>query len=222
MVVYEPRRDNMTRLTFSGAPLKPTWSPDGRYILYTGIRYVLSDGAGKPQLLFQGNASMDPFSFTPDGKRLAYHSISGHMLHYNIWTTSIESDPAGLRPGKPESFRQAPADEFAPLSLPMAAGWPIFPTSRGSMRFYVRAFPDKGGEWQISNAEAATRSGRATGANCSSETRTTGLWWPRTPQRRIRLSRISRTCGQTSSSRTRRRSATTTLTWRRMANGSPR
>ncbi len=75
--VYEARRDTMTRLTFGGGRnIAPVWSPDGRYIAFNGpggIWWVRSDGAGKPQPLIQGKNQLVPFSFSPDGKRLAYN-----------------------------------------------------------------------------------------------------------------------------------------------------
>jgi WD40-like Beta Propeller Repeat len=53
-VVYDPRRDTLTRLEASATALGPIWSPDGRYILYQGlgIRYVRSDGAANPNRCF--------------------------------------------------------------------------------------------------------------------------------------------------------------------------
>ena len=74
IVVYDFRRDTITRLEAIATTLGPIWSPDGRYILYQGpgIRYVRSDGGGKPQQLFPETVTTDPFSFAPDGKRLAY------------------------------------------------------------------------------------------------------------------------------------------------------
>ena len=44
------------------------WSPDGRYIVFAGTR---SDGAGKPQPLTESKNRQIPFSFPPDGKRVA-------------------------------------------------------------------------------------------------------------------------------------------------------
>ena len=159
IVVYDPRRDTITRLEATAAALGPTWSPDGRYIVYQGIRYVRSDGAGKPQQLFpELGFSTDPFSFAPDGKRLAYQMNNPRQndLSYDIWTTSIEHNAAGLHAGKPEKFLQSPADEFNPAFSPDGRWLAYLSSESGKFEVWVRAFPDTGGKWQISNAGGGT------------------------------------------------------------------
>jgi len=154
--VYEARRDATTRLTFGGgANLAPVWSPDGRYIAFSGagrIWWVRSDGAGKPQPLIQGKNVLAPYSFMPDGKRLAYHELNPGTA-YDIWTVTIESDKAGLRAGKPELFLQTPATELSPAFSPDGRWLAYASNESGAYEVYVRAFPDKGGKWQISSAQ---------------------------------------------------------------------
>ena len=153
--VYEARRDTMTRLTFGGGTnIVPVWSPDGRYIAFNragGIWWVRSDGAGKPQLLIQSKSQPVPFSFTPDGKRLAYNEPNPDTA-YDLGTVTIESDGAGLRAGKPEIFLQTSADERNPAFSPDGRWLAYASNESGTYQVYVRAFPDKGGKWQISNA----------------------------------------------------------------------
>jgi WD40 repeat protein len=152
--VYDWQRDTMTRLTFSRTALAPVWSPDGRYIAFrtnAGLSVMRSDGSGKPQSLTQSNLQV-PWSFTPDGKRLAFfESVSG--TGFDLWTVPLESDGAGLRLGKPEVFLQTPADERYPSFSPDGRWMAYSSDESGTRQVYVRAFPDKGGKWQISNSD---------------------------------------------------------------------
>jgi serine/threonine-protein kinase len=153
--VYEWQRDTMTRLTFGPtASIYPIWSPDGRYIVYGalgGMFWTRSDGAGKPQPLTRSKNIQLPWSFTPDGKRLAFNELNPDTS-YDLWTVALESDGAGLRAGKPEVFLQTPSDERHPSFSPDGRWMAYSSTESGSFQVYVRAFPDKGGKWQISNS----------------------------------------------------------------------
>ena len=152
--VYELQRDTMTRVTFGGAAnILPLWSPDGQYILFRGelgmMFWTRSDGAGKPQPLIQKKNLESPWSFTPDGKRLAFLEYSAGT-GWDLWTVPVESDGAGLRAGKPEVFLQTPADERYPSFSPDGRWLAYISDESGIYQVYVRAFPDKGGKWQIS------------------------------------------------------------------------
>jgi serine/threonine protein kinase/Tol biopolymer transport system component len=153
--VYEWQRERITRLTFGPAnSIYPLWSPDGRYILFQapgGMFWTRSDGAGKPQPLTQSKNIQYPGSFTADGKRLAFMEANPES-GYDLWTVPVESDGAGLRAGKPEPFLQAPIDQRHPSFSPDGRWLAYASTESGSFQVYVRAFPDKGGKWQISNS----------------------------------------------------------------------
>ncbi len=147
--VYELRRDVMTRVTFSrGGRPDPVWTPDGRFIIFSesdGIAWTRADGGGKPQLLTQSKVQQLAWSISPDGRRLAF------MQKADIWTVPVESDGEGLRGGKPEVFLQTPFDERHP-SFSSDGRWVAYASDEsGSFQVYVRAFPDRGGKWQISN-----------------------------------------------------------------------
>ena len=77
---------------------------------------IHSDGSGKPQQLTQSKNTQFPYSFAPDGKRLAFMELG--IVGYHLWTVPLESDSAGLRAGKPEVFLQTPADERFPSFSP--------------------------------------------------------------------------------------------------------
>jgi Tol biopolymer transport system component len=152
--VYDWQRDTMTRLTFTGRINRPVWSPDGRYIAFRlgaeGLSVIRSDGSGKPQPLTQSKNLQVPWSFSPDGKRLAF--MESGAGGFDLWTVPLESDSAGLRAGKPEVFLQTPANEEFPSFSPDGRWMAYASDESGTFQVYVRAFPDKGGKWQISNS----------------------------------------------------------------------
>ena len=164
--IYEWQRDTMTRLTFGGGSNQnPAWSPDGRYIVFEGpggMFSIRSDGAGQPQRLSESKNRQVPFSFTPDGTRLAFFEfVTGGT---DLWTLPLESDSSGLRAGKPEAFLQTPAVERHP-AFSRDGRWLAYDSNEsGTTQVYVRAFPGKGGKWQISNGNGIyaewSRSGR--------------------------------------------------------------
>jgi Tol biopolymer transport system component/tRNA A-37 threonylcarbamoyl transferase component Bud32 len=155
--VYDWKRDAMTPLTFGGAHSNSVWSPDGRYIVFQaagGLFWTRSDGAGKPQAITQTKNLQFPWSFTADGKRLAFfeaNPVSGN----DLWTVSLQSDDAGLHVGKPEVFLQTSFDERHP-SLSPDGRWMAYSSNEsGSFQVYVQAFPSSASgaasKWQISN-----------------------------------------------------------------------
>jgi Tol biopolymer transport system component len=156
--LYDWQRDTMTRLTFTGNANAPLWSPDGRYIAFRvqgeGMYVIRSDGSGKPQPLTQSKNTQLPWSFTPDGKRLAF-TEQDSKTSWDLWTVPLESDNAGLRAEKPEVFLQTPVDELYPSFSPDGRWMAYTSNESGINQVYVRAFPDKGGKWQISNSGGA-------------------------------------------------------------------
>jgi serine/threonine-protein kinase len=153
--VYDWQRDTMTRLTFDGNATNTVWTPDGRYIVFAssgaGMSVTRSDGAGKAQPLTESKNVQYPWSFTADGKRMAFVEQDS-KTSYDLWTVPIESDAAGMRAGKPEVFLQTPADERYPAFSPDGRWLAYMSNESGTYQVYVRAFPDKSGKWQISNS----------------------------------------------------------------------
>jgi Tol biopolymer transport system component len=155
---YDWPRDAMSRLTFGGGTFYfPVWHPTGRYIVFTGgyggggMFWTRADGAAKPQSLTQSNNGQFPWSFSPDGKRLAYADFPAGQ-DGDIWTVPVENDGTGLKAGKPEVFLQTPANELYPAFSPDGRWIAYRSNESGSDQIYVRPFPDKGGKWLISTS----------------------------------------------------------------------
>jgi serine/threonine-protein kinase len=158
--LYDVDRDTTSRLTFTGSGGVPVWAPDSKHLVFqsgaNGLSWVRSDGSGDPQhlLAVQGTTPI-PWSFSPDGRRLAYHETSGNG--FDIWTLPLDlSDPEHPKPGKPEPFLRTPANERRPRFSPDGRWIAYASNESGSNEIYVRPFPagvppGSGGKWQISS-----------------------------------------------------------------------
>jgi len=155
---YDLQRETTTRLTFTGDAQTPLWAPDGKHILYASLSSMIwrrSDGAGELQKLLDTAESPRPWSFSPDGRRVAYFE-SGPKTGFDIWTAALDlTDPDRPKAGTPEPFLRTPADEMLPTFSPDGR-WIAYRSNQlGSNEIYVRPFPAaSGGEWQISTAGA--------------------------------------------------------------------
>jgi WD40 repeat protein len=163
--VYDWQRDTTSRLSFTPGPnTNPKWTPDGRGIVYRSssggagnLYWVRSDGAAAAVRLTESKKDQTPYSFSPDGKRLAFTEEGGTTL-IDIWTLPIDwSDPEHPKGGQPEVFLRTPSTETAPAFSPDGR-WVAYvaiersPIERSNPEVYVRPFPadPSGGKWQIS------------------------------------------------------------------------
>ncbi len=201
--LYDWQRDTMTRLTFTGSANGPLWSPDGRYIAFRtvgeGMYVTRSDGAGKPQPLTQSKNPQLPWSFAPDGKRLAFHEQDS-KTSFDLWTVPLESDSAGLRGGKPEVFLQTPADERYPSFSPDGRWMAYVSDESGTLQVYVRAFRIRAGSGKSRTVVACSRCGRATDTRYFSRLWITTSWWQHIRRRAIPSWPTNRECGRRSRS----------------------
>lgn len=156
--IRDLERGTTSRLTFTGTRDMPAWAPDGKHIVFrsTGNRFSLwwirSDGTGDPQLLLESPNTVAPWTFSPDGRRLAYNETSPDA-GYDIWTLPLDlSDPDHPKPSKPEPFLRTPADERSPKFSPDGRWIAYTSNESGDYEIYVRPFPaGTGGKWQISS-----------------------------------------------------------------------
>jgi len=163
ILVYDWQRSATIRLTFDGHAKLPVWSPDGKHIAFfstsngSGISWVRSDGAGEPIRLLQSPDALYPSSFSPDGRRLAYHKAYTDKGD-DLWTLPIDTtDPDHPKAGDPELFLREPLIDNQFPSFSPDGRWIAYSSSEtGDWQIYVRRFPGPGGKWQISS-EGGTR-----------------------------------------------------------------
>ena len=137
--IYDLQRDTLTRLT-SEPDFRSVWTPDGKYVVYgsdQGMSWMRTDGDGKRHPLTQSKDTQYPTSFSPDGKRLAFHQDGAQG--FDLWTVSIERDGDGLKAGTPELFLQTPFTE-RDASFSSDGRWLVYDSNEsGNLQVYVRA-----------------------------------------------------------------------------------
>lgn len=160
---YDWGRETRTRLTFATQAVNncPVWTPDGKHLVFVSegaskfsLHWIRADGAGEAQLLLESKNSLGPYSFSPDGKRLAY-SQQNAETGSDLWTLPLDtSDPEHPKPGKPELFLRTPFKALDPSFSPDGRWISYSSTESGRREVFVRPFPGGGasgaGRWQIS------------------------------------------------------------------------
>jgi serine/threonine-protein kinase len=155
--IYDWQRSIKTHLTIGRVAAMPVWSPDGRFIVFRsagGMFWTQADGAGRVQQLTQSKHVQMPSSFTPDGTRLVF-SEQTPGAGAEIRTLPVESGSSQMRAGEPELFLKTSAAVTFPAFSPDGRWLAYADAQGGSYQVYVRAFPDKGGQVQISNTGGA-------------------------------------------------------------------
>jgi serine/threonine protein kinase/Tol biopolymer transport system component len=150
--IYDLNRDTLTRLTFEGRNILPSWTPDGKRVVYSSdkngtqsLSWRLADGSGPEERLFTGPGLPRPGSFTPDGRSLLYVATDPKTVQ-DIWVLPLEGGEAR----KPHVFLQSPFGEFTPFLSPDGRWVAYLSNESGRPEVYVRPFPGPGGKWQIS------------------------------------------------------------------------
>ena len=156
--VYDVLRDVRTQVTKGLAVTRPKhWTPDDRFIVFStpeGIWRVRPDGvnpqlivpAAPPRVRVASSSANDRH-----GTRLAFHEVTtGNASQWDLWTILV--DRAGMRVGQPEAFLRTDADERE-SDLSPDGRWVAYAASETGGRFdiYVRAFPDDGRRWKVSD-----------------------------------------------------------------------
>jgi DNA-binding winged helix-turn-helix (wHTH) protein/Tol biopolymer transport system component len=155
--IYDIGRATMTRLTFTENATVPVWTPDGNHIAFrsasndgTSISWIRADGAGEIQRLLVTHIPITPYSFSPDGSRLAYFD-SNSETGQDLWTLPLDlHDPDRPKALKPELFLRTASNELLPAFSPDGRWVAYRSDESGAVEIYVRPFPGPGGKRQIS------------------------------------------------------------------------
>lgn len=110
---------------------------------------------------------MLPYSFSPDGRRLAYFETTTAVTNLDIWTLPLDtSDPDHPKPGKPELFLHTPFTNSHPAFSPDGHWLAYRSNESGTNEVYVRPFPGPGGKCRFRPVAVAFLSGRAMHGSC--------------------------------------------------------
>jgi serine/threonine-protein kinase len=171
LAVYELASGRTTRLTFVHGAIANIgiWTPDSKHIVFPltsselsgpGFYWIRADGGGEPQRLTDRYSV--PWSFSPDGKRLAYFTGPGYGSdEFGIWTLPLNlDDPEHPKAGKPDLFLKATAAVQNPVFSPDGRWIAYISAETNKLQAYVRPFvpgsPGAGGRWQISTDGATS------------------------------------------------------------------
>lgn len=149
--IHDLRRQQVKRLPFTAGMMSPVWHRDGFLVLGSraGMSWMKADDMSKLQTLTQTPNVQIPWSFTANGKRLAYIEPAPSL---DLWTIPVSPTEGKLgTTGEPESFLQTPLVDSAPSFSP-DDHWLAYGSGRNDqMNVYVRRFPrDSSNEVRVS------------------------------------------------------------------------
>ena len=138
------------RLTFDGDNGFPLWSPDGRWVAYVSNRSRQwnlyrrrADGSGTPERLTRSPERQVPFSWSRDGKWLAFTQYS-RKGQGDIWLLPLTPG------GTPEPFRRGPFHESVPVFSPDGRSIAYVSDESGRPEIYIEGWPRSGQRQRIS------------------------------------------------------------------------
>jgi len=154
--VYDLKRETWNRLTSEEEPeWLPTWTPDGEFIAFRSgntLAWTQSDGSGKVERLAGVSPNAGPWSFSADGKWLAFWPLQPGS---DLWIVPAERTPGVLRLGQPQLLLQQAGSKGAPAISPDGRWLAYSSAASGHFEVYVMPFLPQGKasghKWLVSN-----------------------------------------------------------------------
>ena len=170
--VYNQPSNTTTSVHPQGRAGHAIWTPDGHFLVFHdegGLFWMRAEDRDPVRLIASENFQV-PTSFSPDGKTLVYQEASATGVGgWDIWVISVENDGTQLRARDARPFLQTAAHEYNAAFSPDGRWLAYNSDASGRSEVYVRAFPDDGRNWQISNSGGSCRRySHAADSNCYS------------------------------------------------------
>ena len=177
LLVYDLLRKAVTKLTFNAAlNRRPIWTPDGKHIVFSSdtpssdgeyvIWWIRADGSSKPEKLFAEKTPLQPWSISPDGRRLGFIRTASDR-NFEIWILALDlADPDHAKPGEPQPFPREPGGQVDPTFSPDGKWIAYSSVNLVESQVFVRPFPStsSAARWPISQGSGRfpiwSRSGR--------------------------------------------------------------
>ena len=144
--LYDLMRGASSRLTSRGSSSFPVWSPDGRQLALSVGRndiYVRPlDASTADRRLVTGDIPAYPFSWSPNGRTLAYVAVNATTLQ-DIWVAPLDGQ-------KPRPYLASPFREGAPVFSPDGRWLAYVSDESGRNEIYVAPFPGPGEKSAVS------------------------------------------------------------------------
>ena len=150
--ILDAKSNAMTRLTFDGICATPSWTADGKRVVYGmatppgySFGWKLADGGddGETLLRFEDDSPRFPVRLSPDGTFIPFvtSGTPGQAQDVHFWTRSD---------GRFHPLAATPANEqYAALS-PNGKWLAYVSDDSGTREVYVQSIPERRGRWQVS------------------------------------------------------------------------
>jgi WD40-like Beta Propeller Repeat len=146
--VLDPASDRMTRLAPVPGSLSGVWTANRRFLVtgsMRGLHWARTDEPSRVEPLTGAVTIQVAWSFSPDGKYLAYHELNPPTA-FDLWTVRITEAAGKLSAGKPELFLRTSSHETYPSFSPDGR-WMVYGSGHyGPWEVYVRPFPKTDGD----------------------------------------------------------------------------